>query len=290
MRNANPVFVLATLWSLLPLSQGLAQVCTPGPTSNEAKLLAFFEVPTAFSQLGAPRILPPWTVSLDLEVAYVPSADSSIQLTSECFQSKSENSNLTSVFARPRLTLVLPAQFAVEVSYVPPVSVNDAMPHLFSAAVSRAQELGVDVGASPLVFLARGYLTVGQIEGPITCSDGDLQQTEPFEPCYGTEPSRDTYEPNMFGLDGTLALTVLGGSIGLYAGGGIAWERPRFQVGFVDLTGAVDTTQVEVNLTRGTVFGGASWWFAKRLELSAEVYSIPADGTTIRLLGGIRFN
>jgi len=46
----------------------------------------------------------------------------------------------------------------------------------------------------------------------------------------------------------------------------------------------VDSTRIEVNLNRGVVFGGATWQLADRLDVTAEVYAVPADAVTARLV------
>jgi hypothetical protein len=109
--------------------------CRPGPNSNEAKLLAFYAVPIAFSTLDAPRHQQAWHLELQAEVSPVPTADPSIEHASECYTASSQqHSRLTRVFARPRLLLTLPLGLAIEASYIPPVQVGDAHPHLGSAA------------------------------------------------------------------------------------------------------------------------------------------------------------
>src|SRR5690242_16087001 len=50
-----------------------AQVCQPGPSSNEAKTLAIFSVPLAFSPATAPELLP--GLQAGLEVASLPNVD-----------------------------------------------------------------------------------------------------------------------------------------------------------------------------------------------------------------------
>jgi hypothetical protein len=121
------------------------------------------------------------------------------------------------------------------------------------------------------------------VRGPITCAKSALQQSDPFGVCYGTSASRDTFRPNMWGGEAALGAWSPGRRVGLFVGGGLTWLRPRFQVGFTDGNGTVDTTRVEVNLTRGSVFGGATLRATSRLDLSAQVHSVPADVTTWRL-------
>jgi hypothetical protein len=111
---------------------------------------------------------------------------------------------------------------------------------------------------------------------------------DPTQPCYGTRPSRDSFDPNMFGAEGAISVRAPSGRIALYAGGGATWLRPRFQVGFTDATGIADATRVEVNLVRGTVFGGLTARVTDALDLSGQLYAVPADVTTFRLGIGYR--
>ena len=62
----------------------------------------------------------------------------------------------------------------------------------------------------------------------------------------------------------------------------MTWLRPRFRVGFTDATGYVDSTEVEARLVRGSAFGGVSVRASEALQLSGQVYSAPADVTTVR--------
>src|SRR5665213_1330520 len=109
--------------------------CLPGPNSNEAKLLAFYSAPIEYSALEAPRRQSAWHVEISAEVSPVPTANPSIEHASECYTaSAKQHSRLTSVFARPRVIVTLPMGLAAEASYIPPIQVGDAHPHLASFA------------------------------------------------------------------------------------------------------------------------------------------------------------
>src|SRR5579863_9424071 len=103
-----------------------AQTCTLPPNSHEARLLAFYEAPLAFSTATGPEQHEPWTVRLGAELAPLPSPDPSLQQTGVCYLAKAEHTTLAPVFPRPRVTLWLPLGFAAEASYVPPVPVGQA--------------------------------------------------------------------------------------------------------------------------------------------------------------------
>jgi hypothetical protein len=69
-----------------------------------------------------------------------------------------------------------------------------------------------------------------------------------------------------------------------FVGTGANILHPRFQVNFTNLSGFTDNTRVRVNLTRGVLFGGATWAPSSRFGLSGEIYSVPADAVTGRLM------
>jgi hypothetical protein len=258
----------------------LAQ-CRPGKNTNEAKLLAFYAAPIVFSSMDAPERLVPGQVLISAELAPIPRPDPEIQRTSYCYLGKTENTRLAPVFVRPRIEVGLPMGFALEASYVPPVRAWDAEPNLGSLALSRLQRLPIAIGSRPVELMLRAHGTIGRVTGPITCPRSGLQTSDPAAPCYGTDPSSDTYHPNMFGAEGALAIGG-GGRFSAYVGAGVNWLRPHFQVGFADESGNVDRTKVEVDLTRAAFFGGVTARLVRSLRVSAQLYDVPADATTWR--------
>lgn len=267
--------------SLIAAGGAVAQAeCRPPADSHEAKLLAFYTVPIAFSPAEAPAVLSPWTIRVGGQLSNVPSPSREIQQTGLCFQGKSERTRISPVFPQPRIAIGLPANLSLEASYVPPVKVSGATPNLGSVALAWTRPFAVRRTTTAVVQL-RAHGTFGHVTGAITCDEDVLQSSNPTAPCYGDRPSDDTFKPNMFGGEGTLGLWR--GRWGLYGGGGVTWLRPRFQVGFNDLNGYDDRTRVLVNLTRGTAFGGLTFRPVEPLALSAQVYAVPSDATTFRL-------
>jgi hypothetical protein len=265
--------------------------CRPGPNSNEAKLLAFYSVPIAFSTLEAPHRRSAWHLELQAELSPVPTADPALEHATECYTASSQqHSRLTSVFARPRLLLTLPLGLAIEASYIPPIRVGDAHPNLGGAAISETAPLAGfgPFGSSALMIRAHG--TIGHVTGPITCATPALQQTDPEAGCYGNRPSDDTFKPNMYGLEGVYGVASRGGRFELFAGTGITWLKPRFEVGFTNLDGFTDNTRVEVDLTRVSVLGGATIHLPGSFALTSEVYSVPKDATTWRVAASYRLH
>src|SRR5262249_8402955 len=152
---------------------------------------------------------------------------------------------------------------------------------LGSVALSRPVDFAL--GGREWTVALRAHGTLGSIRGSITCPASALQTSDPNVPCYGTQQSRDTFYPRMFGTEGALATHDRSGRLSVYAGGGVTWLRPRFRVGFTDLQGTLDASDVEVELSRASVFGGVALRATNALELSGQVYSVPQDVTTLRI-------
>lgn len=269
-------------------SEAAAQ-CKVSGGSNEGKLLAFYTAPISFSMAGAPEVLPRGSIRIGGEGEYIPKPDPAIEQTGACFTQKSEHTSLSPVFGRPRITIGGPLGLALEAAYLPPVTIARATPNLFSFAISEAHHYAVGP-ARGTTLLLRVHGTFGNVKGAITCPQSQLQQTSPSSPCYGTTPSKDTFHPDMFG--GEVAAGFAPGDGGLSFYGGIGANRidPHFQVGFTDGNGNVDMTQVELKSPeiRAALFGGVTAVFRRILDVGAQVYSVPADVTLFRLMGGVR--
>jgi hypothetical protein len=259
--------------------------CVPPANSNEAKLLAFYEAPIVFATGDAPTALAFGHVALMGELVGVPTPSRTLQESSYCYAAKQEGTHLAPVLPRYRVTIGLPAGFAVEGSYLPPVTVDRARPSLGSLALAYTRPLlapGAGDGPS-LALQLRAHGTLGTVRGPITCPASALQQTDPSQPCYGTKPSSDTFYPRSGGGEGSLALQTPNRRFSIYAGTGYTFLSPEFRVGFTNLDGFTDHTLVEVNLNRIAAFGGVSVAIFGGLDVGAQVYSVPVDLTTWRL-------
>lgn len=254
--------------------------CRPPANSHEARLLAFYEAPLVFSMAAAPTQIGAGALRVLAEAGNVPSPSAELQRPEFCYSQHSENTKLTPAFGRPRITLGLPAGFAIEASYLPPVTIGDATPNFASVALARPIDFAIS--GRELTFALRAHGTFGRVRGAITCPQSALQTSDRVAPCYGTQPSRDTFYPTMFGSEGALGLRALNGRVALYAGGGVTWLRPTFRVGFTDATGYADSTEVEARLVRGSAFGGVSLNVSEALQLSGQLYSVPKDVTTLR--------
>lgn len=273
--------VLATL--ALPARAARAQ-CSAPASSNEAKLLAFYAAPMMFTPAAAPESAPPWSARLGAEAVYIPGPASGIRRSNYC-NTKGENTELSPVFPRPRLALALPFGLAVEASYLPPVTVAGATPNVWSAALVTTQSLATPVRGGTVWLSARAQVTQGTVRGAITCAEDALQTTDSLAPCYGTRRSRDTFHPNMGGVEGAVSWTSASGRFGWYGGGGWARLWPEFRVGFTDQRGVTDQTLVTVArpLSRGIAYIGGSYTPAAPIRLSAQLFTSPSDLTTLRV-------
>jgi hypothetical protein len=269
---------LAAALGTMPFLAAGAQ-CRPPVGSHEARLLAFYEAPALFSMGSAPERLRAGAVSIGGEAIPVPSPDPSLTHPSFCYQYTTNNTKLAPLFGRPRLVVGLPAGFALDASYVPPVSVSNARVSIGSVALSRTQSLFV--GRTSVQLAMRAHGTLGRIHGPITCPRASLQLDAPASPCYGTVPSRDSYDPKSLGLELAAGTTVE--RLDVYVGGGANWLNPHFRAGFTDGLGNVDQTTVDVALVRGVAFGGATLHLEHGLAVSGQLYVVPADVSTLRL-------
>jgi hypothetical protein len=277
--------------ALLVAQQQAGAQCRVKTDSNEGKLLAFYTAPIVFSMATAPQEMAPGSIRIGAEGEYIPKPDQAIEQTGACFTQKSEKTSLSPVFGRPRITIGVPFGFALEAAYLPPVTIARAKPNLFSLGISHASHLAFGPISSGTTLMLRIHGTFGNVKGAITCPRSSLQQSSPSSPCYGTSPSEDTFHPDMFGGEIAAGFAPGTGGISFYAGVGANRIDPHFQVGFTDLNGNVDVTQVELEkpLVRAAVFGGVTAVLRRILDVGAQIYSVPSDATLFRLNGGIRF-
>jgi hypothetical protein len=248
-----------------------------GPETNEAKLLAYYAAPLAFSPSGMLERIAPGSVRAGLELTYIPRPDDALRRTSKCFLPKDENSQLSSFVPRPRLAVGLPAGLFLEGTYLPPVTVADATPNMTSLALGIVRQL-----SDLLAIVFRGHTTLGRVRGPITCPEEALQRTDPTRACYGDRKSNDTYRPNIVGGEAAALWNGQGG-FSAYLSAGLARLRPRFQVGFQPANTGFDSTRVETNLSRLSLALGGRYRLSRRLGATGELYSVPKDVTTLRL-------
>ncbi len=260
----------------LPAPLAAQYDCRPGPKSNEAKTLAIFSVPLAFSPVAAPGS--PNRVTIGLEAANVSSVNPATATPTICRPGKGpENTDLLPALARPRIGLPLPLGLAMEVSWIPPIRVNGVKANLIGLALGKSFGL-----ADGLAAAIRAHATFGSVRGPVTCDRSAI--ADPSSECFQGTVSDDRYSPNIVGLDLSVGWAMAGGRLRPYVGSGYSRLAPRFQVNFTNQFGDNDATKVAVNLNRVALFGGAAWQLTDRLAITGEVYADAADAATGRLV------
>jgi hypothetical protein len=263
-----PVFLVALVGSVQ------AQVCRPGPRSNEANTLAQLSVPLAFGDADAPRSRTAFEIGF--EASYLPTIDPATATPTICRPGKgAEHTDFLFAIPRPRVTVPLPGGLALQAAWVPPIRINGVRANLVGLSLDKVFALGDRIAAA-----VGAHTTLGSIHAPITCDRNAL--SDPVSECFRGTASDDKYSPNIYGADVTVGWG--NGTIRPYLGGGYNRLQPRFQVNFTDQFGSVDHTRVAVNLDRGVVFGGATWAMGERIDLTGEVYAAPADAVTARLV------
>jgi len=252
--------------------------CRPPADSHEAAIFGNFAVPLSFGPLAAPEPARPGSIRLMLEGSYLPTLDPVTRTSTICRPGKGpENTDLLFAFPRPRVALGLPGGLLLEGSWIPPVRLNGAKADLGAVALGRGFALGRGVTTVGI----RAHATFGVVQGPITCDNENI--ADPTSECYQGTRSDDHYHPGIYGADGSVGWHLAGGRLRPYMGAGINLLRPRFQVHFVNSLGELDSTRVEVNLTRGVAFGGATWETGRGFGLGGEIYTAPADAVTARV-------
>ncbi|HVS03327.1 MAG TPA: hypothetical protein VMT16_11205, partial [Thermoanaerobaculia bacterium] len=180
----------------------------------------------------------------------------------------------TSVLARPRLTVGLPARFAATLGYIPPLEIDGVTPHLVTLALER---LLYDGRRWRLGMRLHGQ--AGRVDGDITCDRDTVAAGEDRDrnPLGCLARSSDRLEVRTAGADATVALPLAG--------------APRLEpflgvgINYFDLELAVDARYGNVIDRTRLVTSGSAWnatlgiaWLAtERWVLSGEVFYTPLE-------------
>ena len=250
--------------------------CFPPTDSHEAQTFGIMSVPLAFSPLSAPRGVSRTTVRLGLEGATVANPDAVTRTPTICRPGKGpERTDFLFAVPRPRVGVLLPNGFSLELSWIPPVRVAGVKANLLSVAAGRI------MAAGRMSLGLRAHATVGLIRAPITCDTAAL--ADPTSECFEGTRSDDRFHPNIFGVDATLGVPVADGRAHPFLGAGYSLLHPRFQVNFTNSQGSTDNRKVEVNLQRVVMFGGIGWTPAATWEVTGELYASLGDAVSARL-------
>ena len=225
-----------------------------------------------FTGLGVPRAVEPGEVELGFEAAWVPTL-SDEEATVGFNGTKREEINRTSIFGRVRLSVGLPGDLTLDLSYLPPLADIDGVePDLLALGVERPVVQTRRTRAGLRLTLQRGSL-----EGDITCpaaeaAAGDDPVANPFR-CEA--PSRDEMTLRTASLEAGLAFLGAG-----------RWEpHVALAAHFLDLEFAVDARHSgildrTVELTDGWTWSAAAGVgtdLSQRLRLTGEIFYTPLE-------------
>ncbi|MBS1214344.1 MAG: hypothetical protein H6R26_2961 [Proteobacteria bacterium] len=224
---------LACLLSLPPGGSTLAQNVIGGTEyldsdRPEAWGMNYYTSITLLSGLSVPRSREFGSVEVGAEVDWVP------QLSDDERRigfngTKEEDLNKAPIFARPRVTLGLPWQFALTLSYLPPVRIFGVEPNLFAFALERPL-----YEHDAWTFGMRAYGQIGDAEGAITCP-AEAAKFPPGSP------------QNLYGCEGRSADKAVQRYAGLELSGGYRIEELGGLTPYLAVAGNYLDTEVRVN-------------------------------------------
>ena len=239
----------------------------------EAWAMKYFASLTLLTGFGAPQVLEPGSIAIELEGGWVPSL-SEAERTVGFNGTKTEDLNRTSVFVRPAILIGLPKKLSLTLTWVPPVEAYGVEPNLLAVAIGRPVHQ-----AKTWRLGLRGYAQYGTLEADFTCPEdvvaaGDNPELNPFN-CV--EPSNDEHQISALGLEVSWAKEPRGSGrwephVGLSAN----YLDLEFQVdarhsGIVDRTLLV-TDGVTVALTAGVTYHAGEHW-----KLVGEAFYSPLE-------------
>ncbi len=236
----------------------------------EAWAMKYFASLSLLTSMGAPKAYEPGAIMLGFEGGWVPQLNED-QRRVGFNGTKLEDLNKTPFFGRIRATVGLPSKFSVDIGYVPPIELNGAKPHFFSAALARPLA-EPDWGRLGLRVLGQ----FGSIDGDFTCSaedvaGGDDPDLNPFS-CEA--PSNDETTVRYLGFELSNAFRLGNPRIEPYVAFSVNYLDLKFQVNAL-YSGIRDET---LQLTDGftvSVSGGVAFYLAERWRLVGEVFYSP---------------
>ncbi len=239
----------------------------------EAWAMKYFASALLFTGYGAPRAMEPWETNLALEVVHIPSLDEDERRVG-FGGSKPEDLNKAPAVIRPRLTLGLPADFSLTLSFAPPVEVfDDVRAALYAASLNRPlwETDAFRVGA-------RVFGQYSRIRGSFTCPADHWDEPEYAPFCSGR--SNDTMRAIVSGaelsasyrLDGIPGirtdLIVFTGISGQYMDLDFEVDAPRAD-------GRRDNRHLYTDGYTWAATAGLSYPITDRVELSGKLFYTP---------------
>ncbi len=236
----------------------------------EAWAMQYFAAATTFTPLAAPAWREPWSVDLAVEAGWLPSLSEDQQRVG--FNgTKEEDLDKLPAVGRPRLAVGLPAGFAAELGWVPPLEVNGVTANLVALAVERPLAVRETWSLG-----LRAWGQVGDVESDFTCPEEAASQAPGSDGNpYGCEaPSHDTATLDLAGLAVTGGVRLGRGQ--LHWGAGATYNDLEFQVDAVTY-GYHDRALLLTDGWTAWAAVGAGWLVGERLWLGGEVFYSPLE-------------
>ena len=184
MRCCRAVLVLiALLWASPLVAQEVIRTRRAVDfDSPEGWAMKYFGAATLLTGMGVPYDIRPGRVDAGLETIQLPHLSTRQRMVGFT-GTKPEDLNKLPVFIRPRVTIGLPAEVSLTLSYVPPLEIEGVKANLFSVALYRPVVRGAAWSAG-----VRLYGQAGWVESDFTCPQEEADEPPGFPGnLYGCE-------------------------------------------------------------------------------------------------------
>jgi hypothetical protein len=237
----------------------------------EAWAMKYFASVTLMTGLGTPRPLRLGALRLGAEAEWIPAVGAAQEVVGFA-GTKAEDLNKLPAIGRLRITVGLPWQLSLTLSYLPPISIAGVEPNLFSLSLGRPLRLTRNLSIGALA-----YGQVGSVEGSFTCPDravraGADPERNPFG-CLAV--SHDHVDLNYAGLELSVSYRIRAAH-GLEPYGSFAVNY--MNLGFRVRARYGDTIDRTRLTTEGATFSttaGLLFPVTRRLDLVGEVFYSP---------------
>ena len=238
----------------------------------ETWALRYFTSASLFTGAGPAGRGEPGAFSLGLETLWVPELDRE-QRTVGYGGHKEEELNRSPVWARLRAKFALPAGFAIEAGWIPPVDIDGVEANLFALAVEKQL-----LESGPFSLGLRLHLQRGEAKGDFTCKEGKDHLFPPGSPqnAFGCEaPSKDEVRLDSTGLELSAAYAIETGPTFHAA---VSYNRLDVQFQVDALTFGVHDRSLLKNEGDTLTFAtGATWTLRRRIGIGFEILYAPLD-------------
>lgn len=193
---------------------------------------------------------------------------------------KLEDLNQAPVFARPRITIGLPASFAATVAFVPPIETFGVKPQLVGLALERPF-----YESDRWMIGWRAYGQLGTVRAAVTCPEAAVPFAagSPQNPAGCLEPSSDLATLRYAGLEISTGDVTAGRRVTPHLGGAVNYFDNTFETNarrfdFHDGTGRTEFIDRTIQRSDGLTFSvtaGVGLHLTDRLDGAIDVFYAP---------------